>query len=42
MAEGLAEVGATVVLNGRNLDTLEAAASTLRGRGLKAETSPST
>ena len=40
MAEGLAEVGATVVLNGRNLDTLEAAASTLRGRGLKAETSP--
>jgi gluconate 5-dehydrogenase len=40
MAEGLAEVGAIVVLNGRNVDTLEVVASTLRGRGLKAEISP--
>src|SRR3954451_14482044 len=40
MAEGLAEVGAIVVLNGRNVDTLEVVGSTLRGRGLKAEISP--
>lgn len=40
MAEGLAEAGAVVSLNGRNLDTLEAAARTLRGSGLRAETSP--
>jgi gluconate 5-dehydrogenase len=38
MAEGLAEAGATVVLNGRHVDTLEAAANKLRERGLKAET----
>lgn len=38
MAEGLAEAGATVVLNSRNAETLEAAAATLRERGLKAET----
>lgn len=37
MAEGLAEVGATVVLNGRHADTLEAIAGKLRARGLKAE-----
>jgi gluconate 5-dehydrogenase len=37
MAEGLAEAGATVVLNGRNADTLDQAARTLRERGLKAE-----
>jgi gluconate 5-dehydrogenase len=40
MAEGLAEVGAIVALNGRNVSTLEAAVSTLQGRGLKAEASP--
>jgi gluconate 5-dehydrogenase len=40
MAEGLAEAGATVVLNGRHAGTLEAAARKLRGRGLKAETAP--
>jgi gluconate 5-dehydrogenase len=38
MAEGLAEAGATVVLNGRHAETLEAAARNLRDRGLKAET----
>ena len=38
MAEGLAEAGATVVLNSRHADTLEAAAHKLRQRGLKAET----
>jgi len=38
MAEGLAEAGATVVLNGRHADTLDLAARTLRERGLKAET----
>jgi gluconate 5-dehydrogenase len=38
MAEGLAEAGATVVLNGRHADTLEVAARKLRERGLKAET----
>lgn len=37
MAEGLAEAGATVVLNGRHRDTLEAAARKLRDRGLRAE-----
>jgi len=40
MAEGLGQAGATVAINGRNADTLETAASTLRGRGLEAETSP--
>jgi gluconate 5-dehydrogenase len=40
MAEGLAEVGATVVLNGRHADTLQAAARRLRDRGLKAESLP--
>jgi gluconate 5-dehydrogenase len=40
MAEGLAEVGATVVLNGRHTDTLEATAGKLRARGLKAECLP--
>lgn len=40
MAEGLAEAGATVVVNGRDADTLEAAASGLRQRGLKADISP--
>src|SRR5499427_1947191 len=38
MAEGLAEAGATVVLNSRHADTLEAAAGKLRARGLKVET----
>jgi len=38
MAEGLAEAGATVVLNGRDADTLDAAARKLRERGLRAET----
>jgi gluconate 5-dehydrogenase len=37
MAEALAEAGATVVLNGRQADTLEAAARKLWDRGLKAE-----
>jgi len=40
MAEGLAEAGATVVLNGRHADALEASACELRDRGLKAETAP--
>ena len=40
MAEGLAEVGATAILNGRNADTLEAAATALRNRKLLAEISP--
>jgi len=40
MAEGLAEAGATVLLNGRNALTLDAVLSTLRGRGLNAEKSP--
>jgi gluconate 5-dehydrogenase len=40
MAEGLAEAGATVFLNGRHADTLEAAAHKLRDRGLKAEIAP--
>src|SRR5580700_2115426 len=38
MAEGLAEAGATVVLNGRHADTLDQAARRLRERGLRAET----
>jgi gluconate 5-dehydrogenase len=38
MAEGLAEAGATVILNSRHTETLEAAAASLRERGLKAET----
>lgn len=40
MAEGLAEAGATVLLNGRHVDTLEATAERLRSRGLKAEALP--
>lgn len=38
MAEALAEVGATVILNGRNAGTLTVAADGIRNRGLKAET----
>ena len=38
MAEALAEVGATVVLNGRDANTLKVAADKMRDRGLKAET----
>jgi gluconate 5-dehydrogenase len=38
MAESLAEAGATVVLNGRVAETLEAQATRLRGQGRKAET----
>src|SRR5262249_20412684 len=38
MAEALAEAGASVVLNSRHADTLEAAAHKLRDRGLKVET----
>src|SRR5262249_57869758 len=38
MAEALAEAGATVVLNGRHADPLEAAARKLRGRGFPIET----
>jgi len=37
MAEGLAECGATVVLNGRNERTLAEGASKLNARGLRAE-----
>jgi len=40
MAEGLAEAGAIVSLNGRNSDALDGAASALRGRNLKAESVP--
>src|SRR5262245_12716741 len=40
MAEGMAEAGAVVVLNGRSVDALDGVASALRGRGLKAEISP--
>jgi gluconate 5-dehydrogenase len=40
MAEGLAEAGATVFLNGRHADTLEAAARKLRDGGLKAQIAP--
>jgi len=39
MAEALAEVGATVILNGRDANTLEVAAARMRDRGFKAETS---
>src|SRR5262249_32936587 len=39
MAEALADAGATVVLNGRDANTLKAAADKIRDRGLKAETS---
>ena len=42
MAEALAEVGATVILNGRDANTLKVAADRMRDRGLKAETSHST
>ncbi|MEO6897661.1 MAG: glucose 1-dehydrogenase [Caldimonas sp.] len=38
IARGLARAGATVVLNGRNPDTLAAAAGRLRGEGLAVET----
>ncbi len=37
MAEGLAEAGATVVMNSRHADSLEAAAQKLLDRGLKAQ-----
>jgi gluconate 5-dehydrogenase len=40
IAEGLAEVGATVLLNGRDPRTLDAVVSTLRERGLNAEKLP--
>ena len=39
MAEALAEVGATVILNGRDANTLKVAADRMHDRGLKAETS---
>jgi short chain dehydrogenase len=39
MADALAEAGATVVLNGRDANTLKAAADRIRDRGLNAETS---
>ncbi len=38
MAEALAEVGATVILNGRDANTLKVAADRMCDRGLKAET----
>jgi gluconate 5-dehydrogenase len=38
MAQGLAEAGATVVLNGRNEDTVAAAATKLGERGLRVST----
>jgi gluconate 5-dehydrogenase len=38
MAEGLSEAGAMVVLNGRKQTSLDAAANSLRERGLKADT----
>jgi gluconate 5-dehydrogenase len=38
MARGLAQAGARVVLNGRDRDKLDAAATTLRGEGLAIET----
>ena len=40
MAEGLAEAGATVFLNGRDADTLQTAAALLRDRGHAIETAP--
>ncbi len=39
MAQGLAEHGASIILNGRNHDKLEQAAETLRQQGLNVETS---
>jgi gluconate 5-dehydrogenase len=38
MAEALAKAGATIIINGRNANTLRAAADELRNRNLKAET----
>jgi gluconate 5-dehydrogenase len=38
MAEALAEAGATVILNGRDGNTLKVAADRMRDRGLRAET----
>src|SRR6516162_1656407 len=38
MAEALAKAGATVIVNGRNANTLRAAANELRNRNLKPET----
>lgn len=40
MASAMAEAGATVVLNGRDPKTLEAAAARLASRGLRADTAP--
>jgi len=37
-AEAFAEVGVTVILNGRDANTLKTAADRMRDRGLKAET----
>ncbi len=37
LAKGLAEHGATVVVNGRSADKVEKAVASLRGKGLKAE-----
>ena len=37
LAQGLAEHGATVVVNGRSADKVEKAVASLRGKGLKAE-----
>jgi gluconate 5-dehydrogenase len=39
MAEALAEAGATIILNGRDANTLKVAAGRMHDRGLKAETS---
>src|SRR5215831_3443768 len=39
MSEALAEAGATVILNGRDPNTLKIAASKIRERGLNTETS---
>ena len=36
LARGLAEAGAEIVLNGRNVEKLDAAAETLRGEGAAA------
>lgn len=40
LAEGLAQAGAHVVLNGRHREKLEAAAATITGAGLKASVAP--
>lgn len=40
LARGLAAAGATIILNGRNADKLNAAADALRGDGHSVETSP--